>query len=285
MNLKKIGPSFIFSCLLLLILGSQLASKPASAHQGIIGHGYELEPEIEWDAENQLLAVKARLYDAEHQVNQASFQFIWMRYRAERGIACQLEDFNLNDNLEAALVERGFGTDFYQEQKDVYYSNSLGGLLKEDENGPFIFLRDILERMEDDVRAGFVDGPDILGVCFLLSTEDQQHLILKELILSAAQIQSGSLEPLESVTGADRGQELIIEPEESTSSASSLLPASTESSPTDNQGAAPGATNQSANSTWLVILGAVLLLLGLGGGIVFYLTGRRRNKDDLPPMY
>ena len=283
MKPKRIGSSLIVSCLALLILGPLLASRPVSAHQGVIGHGYELEPEIEWERENQLLPVKARLYDAEHRVDQASFQFTWMRYRAKQGIACQLEDFSLDDNLEAALAERGFGEDAYQRQKDVYYSNSLGFIFGEDEAGPHIFLRDILERMEDDVRDDFVDGPGVLGACFLLSTEDQQHLILKELVLTSAQIQSGSLEPLDPQTAAERGQELIIEEESSSSTMPSSLVIEGPLADDPDAGRVEG---QSTGSGWLVLLGAVLLLLGFAAATAFWFAGRRRdNKDDLPPMY
>ena len=269
-------------CLILLLAGFVLAlpDQPAAANQGVIGHGFDVEPEIDWNGENQILAVRLHLKDAEHKVEDHTFEFGWMRYQAGSGISCQVDDFGLADRLEEALKERGFGAESYMAQKDVYYSNSLGGLLKHDETGAHIAVRDALELMDDETRARFIDGTDRLGVCFLLLTEDKDHLILKELVLGSAQIRSGTIADLsedKALPVAADGEVIAVE-----RTGVQVSEEPNDSSP--NEAEEESADEKEEGSTSLVLLGIILITIGAGAGIVFFLAARKQ-KEELPPMY
>ena len=257
-----------------------ITAPAAQAHEGVVGHGFLVEPEIDWDSKNQILAIELRLSDDEHQVEDADFELGWMRYQADQGIACQIEDFGLSDNLSEALKERGFGDAAYQAQKDVYHDNSLGGLFKSDERGTFISIRDALELMDEAIRKRFIDGADSLGICFLLVTKDEQHLILKELTLSAPQIRSNSIEPLEQDELPAIDSLDINSPTESEVQLDSA----------DNQDKAalsPASDDEQTpegGSTSLIILAIVLILLSAIVGIIFFIS-KRKNNQDLPPIY
>ena len=272
------------ACLILLLTGFILAlsAQPAAAHQGVIGHGFDVEPEIDWDGENRILAVRLRLKDAEHKVEDHTFEFGWMRYQAESGISCQVDDFGLADRLEEALEERGFGEESYMTQKDVYYSNSLGGLLKHDETGAYIAVRDALELMDDETRGRFIDSTDRLGICFLLVTGDKDHLILKELILGAAQIRSSTIADLsedEALPAASADGEIIAV--ERIGMQASEEP---NGSSLDADGEEFAGEEEEQGSTSLVLLGVILITIGAGAVIVFFLAARKQ-KEELPPMY
>ena len=283
MHSQKDGSFWLFSTLLvsLAIWGVLTITAPAAqAHEGVVGHGFLVEPEIDWDSKNQILAIELRLSDDEHQVEDADFELGWMRYQADQGIACQIEDFGLSDNLSEALKERGFGDAAYQAQKDVYHDNSLGGLFKSDERGTFISIRDALELMDEATRKRFIDGADSLGICFLLVTKDEQHLILKELTLSAPQIRSNSIEPLEP-------DEPLATDSLDINSAAEIEDQRNSADNQDKAALSPASDNDQASeegSTSLIILAIVLILLSAIVGIIFFIS-KRKNNQDLPPIY